>query len=173
MALVVGIASVHAAACGSSDKAASSGAGTPVTLDGGVLLQPGAGGGGGACVDDDGYLPSCDAIAGPADRGCDAATCARIVRSLKSRLASEAVACMREHLSAGESCQGCSALALATSCPDAVAQNACDQLRGKCPGRTFDDCLAVVSGLTFGGRLELIACTTENACAKDIASCLP
>ena len=70
-------------------------------------------------------------------------------------------------------CTRGSALALASSCPDPVSENACEQLRSKCPGKVFDGCLAVIGGLTFGGRLELIECTTESSCAKDIPSCLP
>ena len=65
--------------------------GNPITLDGGVLLGVGDGGTSAGCIDDDGFLPSCDDINGPAEHNCDQPSCEKIVRQMKTRIASRAI----------------------------------------------------------------------------------
>lgn len=126
-----------------------------------------------ACQDDDGFIPSCDAINGLAERQCDRATCDRYVRRMKTRTARRAIDCMKQHIKAGDSCRTCSADALKTSCVDPIAINACEQLQKTCPTRKVEECTPFLAGLSFGGRLNFVKCTTESNCLHDMPSCLP
>lgn len=128
---------------------------------------------GGECQDDDGLIPSCDGINGPADRQCDRATCDGYVKRMKTRTARRAIQCLARHIAAGESCRPCSAEALATSCHDPSVATPCDSVQKTCPTRSVSECQPLLSGLSFGGRLELIACATSDNCTHDFASCLP
>jgi hypothetical protein len=132
-------------------------------------------GGDAGCQDDDGFLPSCDGINGRADVACDRATCERYVKRMKTRLARRAIQCMTRHIAAGgnESCRPCSAEALATSCTDSNAPGACGSLVTTCPTRRAEECIPLISGLTFGGRINFVSCVTADNCLHDMPSCLP
>ncbi|MBX3226328.1 MAG: hypothetical protein KIT84_42905 [Labilithrix sp.] len=134
---------------------------------------PDAGDAEATCQDDDGFLPSCDGIDGLAERQCDRATCERYLRRMKTRIARRAIACLRRHIPAGDSCRPCAGEALATSCDDPIAVGACEQLAETCPTRSVEECAVLMAGLSFGGRLNFVACTTEQSCLHDMPSCLP
>ena len=168
-ALVAGVV----AACSSDPKT------TPL-VDAGAPDEAGPPDGGGgdeaaapACQDDDGFLPVCDAINGLAERQCDRATCDRYLRRMKTRVARRAIACMGQHITAGDSCRPCAADALKTSCVDPIATNACESLKRTCPARTVEECIPFLAGLSFGGRLTFVKCATEDNCLHDMPSCLP
>lgn len=146
-------------------------AGTEAGLDAGLDASPEAGDAG--CNDDDGFIPSCAAIDGLAERQCDRATCDRYVKRMKTRLARLAIQCMTRHISAGDSCRPCSAEALAQSCTDSNAPAACDQLVKTCPARKVEECVPLISGLSFGGRINFVTCATDDNCLHDLPSCLP
>jgi hypothetical protein len=130
-------------------------------------------GGDAGCSDDDGFLPSCAAINGLAERQCDRATCDRYVKRMKTGMARLAIECMTKHIASGDSCRPCSAEALATACIDANAQGACDSLAKTCPTRSAAECVPLISGLSFGGRLNFVTCATDDNCLHDLPSCLP
>ena len=159
------------AACSSTaDPVATLDAGS----DGGPADEAGAVDGGDAgCSDDDGFLPSCDAINGLAERQCDRATCDRYVKRMKTRMARLAIQCMTKHIASGDSCRPCSAEALVTACVDSNAQGACDSLAKTCPARSAAECVPLISGLSFGGRLNFVTCATDDNCLHDLPSCLP
>ena len=145
--------------------------------DGGVAgeggnVQAGDGGDGG-CSDDDGFIPSCSDINGLAERQCDRATCDRYVKRMKTRMARLAIQCMKKHITAGDSCRPCSLEALKTACIDPNAQGACDSFAKTCPTRTAAECVPLISGLSFGGRLNFVTCATDDNCLHDLPSCLP
>lgn len=168
--LVAGIV----AACSSDPPA------PPPAADAAVPDEAGLGGDGGieggevpSCQDDDGFIPACEAINGLAERQCDRATCDRYVRRMKTRIARRAIDCMKQHITAGDSCRPCAADALKTSCVDPIAINACEQLQKTCPTRKVEECTPFLAGLSFGGRLNFVKCTTESNCLHDMPSCLP
>lgn len=144
------------------------------TLDGGSGPGPNSeDGGDGGCADDDGFIPSCTAIGGSVEAECDRETCDRYVRRMKTRLARLAIQCMKEHIAAGDSCRPCSAEVLVDTCSDSNAQAACESLVKTCPARRVEECVPLISGLTFGGRLNFVTCATNDNCLHDLPSCLP
>lgn len=149
-------------------------AATDAGLDAGPPVEAGTDDGGDAgCADDDGFIPSCEGINGLAERQCDRATCDRYVKRMKTRLARIAIQCMNRHITAGDSCRPCSAEALASSCTDSNAPAACESLVKTCPARKVEDCVPLISGLSFGGRLNFVTCATDDNCLHDLPSCLP
>jgi hypothetical protein len=127
----------------------------------------------GGCQDDDGFVPTCDAVNGLAERQCDRATCEQYVKRMKTRTARLAIQCMNRHIAAGDTCRPCSGEALANSCREGVALTLCTTVNKTCPVRAVSDCVPLVSGLSFGGQVDFVSCVTESNCFHDMPSCLP
>ncbi len=136
----------------------------------------------GGCEDDDGIAPeACGPpfIATPAPRCASHDLCTSYTTHFKSRVARNALACLRAGISADASCIDCAREALGKACPDPSAATVCTEAAAICndagkrdSGGTSANCAAAAAGLTAGGRYTLLSCMTESACAYTLDYCL-
>ena len=132
------------------------------------------------CQDDDGIATeTCDGLP-TAFTGCATrSTCLSYASHFKSRVARNAIACLRAAVAVDASCVDCSRDALLKACPDPAAAATCNEVAAICTdagkpdsARTGAACVAGAAGLTPGGRLSFLSCMTESACMNGLDLCL-
>ncbi len=153
------------------DPGESDGGVEPEPVDGEVPAEPGE-----VCEDDDGIFASCDGVDGPSTLLCDRGSCERARLRLKSRVARSAIACMKQQIKLGSSCQGCVRLALDEACPDPTTADTCRKVEDVCkvvspPGVDVKRCPVAIAGMSYGGRTTFLSCATAEGCASPIVTC--
>jgi hypothetical protein len=153
-------------------------AGTPDAGDSDAGTDAG-GDGGLTCNDTGDLVVTCDDLGQGDCSGQESflsVECEMIAFAMKPAVANVGRSCMLAldppDLCDATNTYACLAEALATSCPDPEADDDCTAIGSVCDESlpAFSACSAALSGMTEGGRDQMVQCMTSGAC--DLFSCI-